>query len=186
MKLGARRGRLLANTSGGGTRPRNQGSRSYPSTSPKEEREDALARWSPEEDWWSRRGNAPPYPGWPTPKAPTQGASSRKFIQWWWIVRWLPSWKFCFWWRFSLGSRTACYTVAPIIQATSASYVWWAFRPEAVPDELRSNHIFIWGQYCSHGEILRHGSQKRSANLVLFTSARDNYVLAEAKRHARH
>jgi hypothetical protein len=53
-------------------------------------------------------------------------------------------------------------------------------------DELRSNHIFIWGQYCSHGEILRHGSQKRSANLVLFSSAGDNYFLAEAKGHAGH
>jgi hypothetical protein len=76
--------------------------------------------------------------------------------------------------------------MAPVIQATLASYVRWALRPEAVPDELRSNHIFIWGQYCSHGEILRHGSQKCSANLVLFSSARDNYVLAEAKGHAGH
>jgi hypothetical protein len=76
--------------------------------------------------------------------------------------------------------------VTPIIQATSASYVRWALRPEEVPDELRSNHIFKWGQYCSHGEILRHGSQKRSANLVLFSSAKDNYVLVEAKGHAGH
>jgi hypothetical protein len=29
-------------------------------------------------------------------------------------------------------------------------------------------------------------SQKRSSNLVLFSSARDNYVVAEAKRHAGH
>jgi hypothetical protein len=51
---------------------------------------------------------------------------------------------------------------------------------EAVPDELRSNHIFIWGQYYSHGEILRHGSQKRSTYLVLFSQARDNHIMAEA------
>jgi hypothetical protein len=37
------------------------------------------------------------------------------------------------------------------------------------------------GQYCSHGKVLRHGSQKRSSNLVLLSSARDNYVMAEAK-----
>jgi hypothetical protein len=37
------------------------------------------------------------------------------------------------------------------------------------------------GQYCSHGEILRHGSQNRSGNLVLFSLARDNYFMAEAK-----
>jgi hypothetical protein len=49
---------------------------------------------------------------------------------------------------------------APIIQATLSSYVLWTLRPEAVPNELRGNHIFIWEQYCSHGKILRHGSQK--------------------------
>jgi hypothetical protein len=30
---------------------------------------------------------------------------------------------------------------------------------EAVPDELRSNHILIWGQHYCHGEVLRHGSR---------------------------
>jgi hypothetical protein len=35
--------------------------------------------------------------------------------------------------------------MAPIIQATLASHVWWALRSEAVSDELRSNHILIWG-----------------------------------------
>jgi hypothetical protein len=61
-----------------------------------------------------------------------------------------------------------------------------AFRPQAVPDELRSNHILKWGQYCSHGEILRHGSQKRSTNLVLFSLARDNHIMAEAQGYANH
>jgi hypothetical protein len=42
------------------------------------------------------------------------------------------------------------------------------------------------GQYCGHGEVLRHGSQKRGTNMVLFSSARDNYVMAEAKRHVGH
>jgi hypothetical protein len=51
---------------------------------------------------------------------------------------------------------------------------------EVDSNELRGNHIFIWGQHCSHGEILRHGSQKCCTNLVLFSSARDNHVMAEA------
>jgi hypothetical protein len=42
------------------------------------------------------------------------------------------------------------------------------------------------GQYCSHGEILRHGSQKRSTNLVLFSPARDNHIMAEAQGYANH
>jgi hypothetical protein len=54
-------------------------------------------------------------------------------------------------------------------------------QTQAIPDELRSNHILIWGQYYSHGEVLRYGSQKRSSNLVLLSSARDNYILVEAK-----
>ena len=71
--------------------------------------------------------------------------------------------------------------MAAVIQATSASYVRWALRPVAIPHELRSNHIFIWGQYYSHGKVLRHGTQKCSSNLVLLSLARDNYVVAEAK-----
>jgi hypothetical protein len=43
--------------------------------------------------------------------------------------------------------------------------------------------ILIWGQYCSHGEVLCHGSQKCGSNLVLLSSARDNYVMVEAKGH---
>jgi hypothetical protein len=54
------------------------------------------------------------------------------------------------------------------------------------PDELRSNHIFIWWQYCSHGEILRHGSKKCCTNLVLFSSAKNNYIVAKDEGHAHH
>jgi hypothetical protein len=42
------------------------------------------------------------------------------------------------------------------------------------------------GQHCSHGEILRHGSQKCCTNLVLFSSARNNYIMAEAEGYADH
>jgi hypothetical protein len=34
------------------------------------------------------------------------------------------------------------------------------------------------GQYCTYGEILHHGSEKRSTNLVLFSPARDNHIMA--------
>jgi hypothetical protein len=53
-------------------------------------------------------------------------------------------------------------------------------------DELQSNHIFIWRQYCSHGEIFRHGSQECCANLVLLSSARNNHIMSEAEGHADH
>jgi hypothetical protein len=76
--------------------------------------------------------------------------------------------------------------MAPIIQTTLAPHVWWAFRSEAVSDELRSNHIFIWVQYRSHGEILRHGSQECCANLVLLYSDENNHILVEAEGHADH
>jgi hypothetical protein len=51
---------------------------------------------------------------------------------------------------------------------------------------LRSNHIFIWGQHYSHGEILRHGSQECHTNLVLFSSARNNHIMAEVEGYADH
>jgi hypothetical protein len=102
------------------------------------------------------------------------------------MVWWLPSWKFCFWWCFSSVSRTTGYPMPPIIQATLASHVWWALRFEVVSDELRSNYIFLWGQYSSHGEILRRGSQECCANLVLLPSAKNNHIMAEAKGHADH
>jgi hypothetical protein len=70
--------------------------------------------------------------------------------------------------------------MAPIIQATSAPHVRRALRSETVSDELQSNYIFVWGQYRSHGEVLRHGSPKCGPDMVLFSLARDNHVTAEA------
>jgi hypothetical protein len=40
------------------------------------------------------------------------------------------------------------------------------------------------GQYCRHGEVLCHGSQKCGSDMVFFSSTRDNYVVAEAKGYA--
>jgi hypothetical protein len=48
-------------------------------------------------------------------------------------------------------------------------------------DELRSNYIFVRGQYRSHGEVLRHGHLECSPNMVFFSSARDYHVMAEAQ-----
>jgi hypothetical protein len=110
----------------------------------------------------------------------------RTILRWWWMAWWFSSWEFCFRWYFSSVSRTIGYPMAPIIQATPAPHVWWALRSEAVSDELRSNHIFVWGQYHSHGEILHHGSQECCANLVLLSSARNNHIMAEAEGHADH
>jgi hypothetical protein len=73
-----------------------------------------------------------------------------------------------------------------ILQATPIARVQWALGPKTISDELQSNYIFVWGQYCSHGEILRHGSQKCGLDMVLFPPARDNYVMAEAQGHAGH
>jgi hypothetical protein len=39
-------------------------------------------------------------------------------------------------------------------------------------------------QCCCHGKVLRHGSVERSPDMVLFPSARDNHVMAEAQGHA--
>jgi hypothetical protein len=58
------------------------------------------------------------------------------------------------------------------------------FRSEAVSDELRSYHIFIWRQYCNHGKIFCHGSQECCINLVLLSLARNNHIMTEAKGHA--
>jgi hypothetical protein len=57
-------------------------------------------------------------------------------------------------------------------------------RSKAVSDELRSNNIFVRGQYRSHGEVLRHGNPERSPNMVFFSLARNNHVVAEAQGHA--
>jgi hypothetical protein len=51
---------------------------------------------------------------------------------------------------------------------------------QSVFDELRSNYIFVWGQHCNHGEVLRHGRPECSSNMVFFSSARDHHVVAEA------
>jgi hypothetical protein len=37
---------------------------------------------------------------------------------------------------------------------------------KVVPDELRGNNILVWGQYCRHGEVLRHGSYKCGSDIV--------------------
>jgi hypothetical protein len=42
------------------------------------------------------------------------------------------------------------------------------------------------GQYRSHSEILRHGSQECCTNLVLLSSARNNHIMGEAKGHTDH
>jgi hypothetical protein len=80
------------NSSGGADWPGDQGFRSNPSASTKEKGEDASSRWSSEEDWWSRWGNASSYLRWPGSYASTQGASSGELIQRRWMVRWLSSW----------------------------------------------------------------------------------------------
>jgi hypothetical protein len=71
-----------------------------------------------------------------------------------------------------------------ILQATSATHVRWALGPKAILDELQSNNILIWRQHSCHGKVLRHGSPKRGPDMILFSSARDNHVMAEAQGHA--
>jgi hypothetical protein len=71
--------------------------------------------------------------------------------------------------------------MAPVLQATLAPHVRRSFRPEAILDELCSNHIFVWWQYCSHGKVFCHGHQECRSNLVLLSSARDNHLMAEAE-----
>jgi hypothetical protein len=53
-------------------------------------------------------------------------------------------------------------------------------RPKAILDELRGNNILIRRQCCCHGKVLRHGSPKCGPDMVLFSLARDNHVVAEA------
>jgi hypothetical protein len=57
---------------------------------------------------------------------------------------------------------------------------------KAVPHKLRSNHIIIWWQHHCHGEVLCHGSQECGSNMVFFSSARNNHVVAEAEGYASH
>jgi hypothetical protein len=42
------------------------------------------------------------------------------------------------------------------------------------------------GQHCCHGEVLRLGSQKCDSDMVFLSSARDNYVVAQAEGYASH
>jgi hypothetical protein len=74
--------------------------------------------------------------------------------------------------------------LASVLQATSTLHVRRALRSEAVSDELRSNNIFLWWQYCSHGEVFRHGHQECCTNLVLLPSTRNNHIMAEAEGYA--
>jgi hypothetical protein len=71
---------------------------------------------------------------------------------------------------------------SPLVAELQATPWPPSYKPPQLPmyDELRGNHIFIWGQHRSHGEILRHDSQKCRTNLIFFSSARDNYIMAEA------
>jgi hypothetical protein len=71
--------------------------------------------------------------------------------------------------------------MATILQATPATHVWWALGPKAILDELWGNNILIRRQHSYHGKVLRHGSPKRGPDMVFFSSARDNHVMAEAQ-----
>jgi hypothetical protein len=57
---------------------------------------------------------------------------------------------------------------------------------EAIPDELRSNHMIIWWQHYCHGKVLRHGSQECGSDLVFFFSTRNNHIMAETEGYASH
>jgi hypothetical protein len=74
--------------------------------------------------------------------------------------------------------------MATILQATTTSHVRRAFRSKVVSHELRSNHILIWWQHGCHGEILRHGGQECSSNVVFFPSPKNDHVMAKAEGHA--
>jgi hypothetical protein len=74
--------------------------------------------------------------------------------------------------------------MATILQATTTSHVRWTFGSEAVSHELRINHILIWWQHGCHGEILRHGGQECSSDVVFFSSLENDHVMVKAKGHA--
>jgi hypothetical protein len=88
--------------------------------------------------------------------------------------------------HFPFIRRTVGYTLASVLQATSTPHVRRPLRSEAVFDELRSNNIFLWWQYCSHGEVFRHSCQECCTNLVLLPSARNNHIMAEVEGYADH
>jgi hypothetical protein len=66
----------------------------------------------------------------------------------------------------------------------AAPHVWWPLGSKAVSNELRSNHILIWGQHGCHGEIFRHGGQECISDVVLFSSPRNIHVMAKAEGYA--
>jgi hypothetical protein len=74
--------------------------------------------------------------------------------------------------------------VATFVQTATTPHVSRELRREAVPYELRGDHIITWWQHYRHGEVLRHGSQECGSNVVFFPSARNNHVMAEAEEHA--
>jgi hypothetical protein len=74
--------------------------------------------------------------------------------------------------------------MATILQATSATHVRWALGPKAILNELWGNNILIWKQHSYHGKVLRHGSPKCGLDMVLFSPAKDNHVMAKAQGHA--
>jgi hypothetical protein len=74
--------------------------------------------------------------------------------------------------------------MATILQATLATHVRWALGPKAILDELWGYNIHIWRQCSCHGKVIHHGSPKCGPDMVFFSSARDNHVMAEAQRHA--
>jgi hypothetical protein len=71
-----------------------------------------------------------------------------------------------------------------ILQASAASHVRWALGSEAVSHELRSNHILIWGQHGCHDEILHHGGQECSSDVVFFPSPGNDHIMAKDEGHA--
>jgi hypothetical protein len=74
--------------------------------------------------------------------------------------------------RLPRGCRQTSHLSSPCMTGTQTrSNSWWG-------TEQPYAHM---GQYCSHGKVLRHDSQKRSSNLVLLSSARDNYAMEQAK-----
>jgi hypothetical protein len=74
--------------------------------------------------------------------------------------------------------------MATIIQTTAASHVRWVLGSKAVSHELQSNHILIWGQHGCHGEILRHGGQECSSDMIFFPSPGNDHVMSKAEGHA--
>jgi hypothetical protein len=71
-----------------------------------------------------------------------------------------------------------------ILQTTTTSHVWWAFWSEAVPYELRGDHIILWWQHCYYGKVLHHDSQECGSNVVFLPSVRNSHVMVEAEGHA--